>query len=270
MTACAHRRCRLGFDRCASFAKMNKLTRCFEEGAVDGQSIRKLVRTLEMAFVIIATPQIAFGHGVVIGQDGAGHLVVHVEAPQPLALPLSIFPGIIGWAAPEPGITAAEIDEPDEGLFMLAGNCNIQFELISFDPGVQVVTSHVWVAGETADFGPPAFDYHLIFNIPAGDAGEIYELSFKVRDLAGVYTDSPVITLVFSAGGACHCAGDFDDDDVRTGLDIQSFVNCMLAAIPEETVEPACGCADMDGDGALDGADVNMFVNDLLTHEHCH
>ena len=214
--------------------------------------------------------QAARGHGIVIGQDGNGHLLVHVEAPQPLALPLSIFPGIMGWAAPEPGITAAEIDEPQEGLFMLAANSNIQFELVSFDPGVQIVSDHVWVAGETYLFGPPAFDYHLVSNIPAGDAGEIYELQFKIRDLTGVYTESPVITLVFSAGGACHCHGDFDDDHERTGHDIQSFVHCMTHAVPGHPLESECGCADLNGDGALTGADIDMFIDDLLTHPHCH
>src|SRR6185436_6271634 len=107
-----------------------------------------------IATILMIQP--ARGHGVVIGQDGDGHLLVHVESPQPLALPLSVFPGVNGWASPEPGITAAEIDEPEEGLFMLAANCNIQFELVSFDPGVQIVTDHVWFAGETYLFGSPA------------------------------------------------------------------------------------------------------------------
>lgn len=216
------------------------------------------------------SPNDAFAHGVLIGQNGAGQLILHVESPQPLALPLSIFPNITGWAAVEPGIAAAEADDPGEGLFMLSTNSNIQFELVSFDPGIQIVTDHVWVAGETYLFGPPAFDYHLVFNIPSGDAGETYELQFKVRDLAGIYTESSILTLVFSAGGACHCYGDFDDDHERSGRDIQSFVHCMSHAEPGHPLEAHCGCADLNGDGTLTGADIDMLIDDLLTHPHCH
>lgn len=197
-------------------------------------------------------------------------MLVLVEAPQPLALPLSIFPGIVGWAAPEPGITAAEINDPGHGLFMLAPNCNIQFELIASDAGVQIVTDHVWGVGETALFGPPAFDQHLIFNIPRGQAGQTYELQFKVRDLAGIYAESTITTLVFSAGGACHCFGDFDDDHQRTGADIQSFVHCMSHAEPGHPLDADCGCADLNGDGSLTVADIAVLIDDLLTHSHCH
>ena len=210
------------------------------------------------------------GHGVLIGHNGAGQLRLHVESPQPLAIPLSIFPNITGWAGVEPGIAAADIDEPGESLFVLAANSNIQFELVSFDPGIQIVTDHVWVAGETYLFGPPAFDYHLVFNIPAGGAGETYTLQCKVRDLAGIYTDSPVLTLLFSSGGACHCFGDFDDDHERSGRDIQSFVHCMSHATPGHPLEAECGCADLNGDGALTGADIDRLIDDLLTHPHCH
>lgn len=223
-----------------------------------------------MSFITVFQAADALGHGVVIGQNGAGQLRILVESPQPLAVPLSAFPGVTGWAGVEPGITAAEIDEPGEGLFMLAPNSNIEFELVSFDPGIQIVTDHVWVAGEIYLFGPPAFDYHLVFNIPAGDAGETYDIQFKVRDLAGIYSDSPVTTLVFSAGGACHCFGDFDDNHQRNGRDIQSFVHCMMHAEPGHPLEAHCGCADLNGDGALTGADLNMFVDDLLHHGSCH
>lgn len=212
----------------------------------------------------------ARGHGVLIGHNGAGQLSLHIESPQPLAIPLSIFPNMPGWAGAEPGIAAADVDEPGENLFVLSANSNIQFELVSFDPGIQIVTDHIWVAGETYLFGPPAFDYHLVFNIPAGDAGETYEVQFKVRDLAGIYADSPVATLVFSAGGACHCFGDFDDDHARTGRDIESFVHCMMHAEPGHPLEAHCGCADLNGDGALTGTDMGMFIDDLLHHGSCH
>src|SRR5262245_28175345 len=103
----------------------------------------------------------AWAHGLGIGRTAEGQLHAIVEVPMPCPLPPSPFPGIDGFADAEPGIASLEIDEPDEGLFQLDPDCFVQFELVATDPGLQIVTSHVWVPGETIDFGPPFFDFHL-------------------------------------------------------------------------------------------------------------
>jgi len=228
-----------------------------------------------IASAVLATafffPSRAWGHGALIGHTAAGQLVARVEVPMPVEVPPSVYPGITGYAGVEPGIASAELDEPAEDLFRLAENCNIQFEVIAFDPGVQIVSDHVWVVGETAVFGPPFFDFHLVFNIPGGPTGVPYSLQFRLHDLAGVYSDSDIVTLQFAAvETACHCRGDLNADDVRDGRDIQSFVNCMTSAVSGEPLVEACHCADMDGDGALDDVDIDHFIEHLLAGEACH
>lgn len=209
-------------------------------------------------------------HGVVIGRNAAGQLRVLIEVPMPIPLPPSPFPGIPGWADAEPGIASAEIDEPSEDLYQLDPNCNVQFELVGTDPGVQIVTSHVWVPGETIDFGAPFFDYHLIFNIPGGEIGVTYAIRFRLRDLNGVHGDSPLLTLLFTrAATSCSCRGDMDSDAALTGADVQSFIACFTQSAPGEPPGPGCSCADLDADGALDGADVAMFVGRLLASDSC-
>ena len=205
-----------------------------------------------------------------IGHCAAGQLRVELETPMPAPLPPSPFPGISGWADAEPGIASAELDDPDHDLFRLAPNCYIQFELVGADPGISIVTSHVWALGETIDFGPPFFDFHLVFNIYDGAIGSTYTLQFRLRDLNGVYTDSATYTLVFTpVAEACLCRGDMIVDASRSGADIQSFVDCVIGSALGGSISPGCGCADMDGDGALDSGDVDMFVDRLLAPGPC-
>ncbi|GMU32771.1 MAG: hypothetical protein HS101_13025 [Planctomycetia bacterium] len=220
--------------------------------------------------VILSRAQFALAHGVVIGQSAAGDLKVHIEVNQPIELPPSVFPGIIGAANASPGIASAEIDESDEDLFLLDPGCDIQFIFIDADPGLQIVTSHVWVPGETFEFGPPFFDGHLVFNIPAGTVGLIYSLRFRLHDHNGVHADSPIYELSFTpVETVCACRGDTDADKALTGADMQSFIDCLMSTPSEGPVDQACACSDMDGDAALDDHDIEMLVDRLIASETC-
>src|SRR5262249_39581036 len=142
-------------------------------------------------------------------------------------------------------------------------------EFIDADPGVQIVTSHVWTPGETLEFGPPVFDFHLVFNIPGGGFGETFAIHFQVHDLSGIYTDSDLATVLFTpVANTCLCRGDLDADHAPTGLDLQPFIECLLNS-PGGPIEAACSCADMDADGAMDGADIDLFVARLLDGTAC-
>ena len=80
---------------------------------------------------------------------------------------------------------------------------------------------------------------------------------------SGVPCGSPYWATV--TGGVCSaypCAttpGDLNDDTLVNGDDLQGFVDCVLAGISEP-----CGCADINGDGAVDLNDVTPFVNLLV------
>lgn len=210
----------------------------------------------------------ACAHGVVIGRSTTGQLRAVVEGEPPLPLPPSIFPDIEGFAAAEPGIASAEEDLPEHDLFRLSLESSIEFELVSFQPGLQVVTSHVWVAGERLLFGPPFFDYHLIFNIPHGHPGEVYSLQYRLRDVNGIHADSPTYTLSFTPEFAqCECVGDTDEDSALSADDIGPFIDCLAES--HGPPDHHCACSDLDQDGHIDHDDVAMLVYRLLRSDAC-
>jgi hypothetical protein len=60
----------------------------------------------------------------------------------------------------------------------------------------------------------------------------------------------------------CNCPGDMNGDGLRNGADIQKFTRCFTGA-------GACTCADIDGLGGVNPADVTVFVMDLLSGAAC-
>ena len=61
-----------------------------------------------------------------------------------------------------------------------------------------------------------------------------------------------------AGGGACTLPGDMNLDGAVDGEDVQRFVNCLLTAAGSN-----CGCADFNG-GGLSPTDVPPFVTVLL------
>ena len=60
----------------------------------------------------------------------------------------------------------------------------------------------------------------------------------------------------------CYCPGDLNGDGFRNGADIQNFARCFTGA-------GACICADVNGIGGVNSADVGVFVTDLLAGAAC-
>ena len=61
----------------------------------------------------------------------------------------------------------------------------------------------------------------------------------------------------------CGCLSDVNNDGSRDGLDVQGFVDCLMA------VGTNCVCADVDGLEGLDFNDVSVFVDDLIIGATC-
>jgi hypothetical protein len=228
--------------------------------------------TLALAIQLQATAaRDAIAHGIVIGRSAAGEIHVHVEEEMPVQLPPSVFPGIDGWAGTDPGLTSVEVEEPDHDLFFLDPGCFIRFILVSQDPGIQVFGGLQPLSpGDTIDFGPPFFDFHLVFNIHDDTNGPTFAVQFRFIDLNGIHADSDIVEVTFTPGMAeCHCPADVNDDHALSGDDVQSFVTCWLETPSGEPAAPECLCADVDADGHLDDGDVAMFVDRLLGSEPC-
>lgn len=64
---------------------------------------------------------------------------------------------------------------------------------------------------------------------------------------------------VAAATNACPIPGDTNADGAQDGIDVQTFVNCLISGGPG-----VCPCADVDSNGTVSGADVAPFVQLLL------
>ena len=136
------------------------------------------------------------------GQSSTGELKAQIEFDQPLPLPRSIFPGIIGYATGEMGLHSIPLDEPTNDSFQLSLTSDFRFILLSKDPGIEVWNDHgsgYMTNGESFYVGPPPFDTHPIWNITSGTTGNVYSISLKLHDVNGVYADSDPVTLSFTS-----------------------------------------------------------------------
>lgn len=145
----------------------------------------------------------AFAHEeeISVGRTAAGELHLHMHFDQPVELPLSIFPGINGYAFGELAFHSTILDEPAEDFFQLSPAADFRFVLLAKDPGIEVwndTGSGYMVSNETFRIGPAPFDSHPIWNIISGTPGNSLSLTLKLRDLNGVYPDSESFVLSFT------------------------------------------------------------------------
>src|SRR5262245_12842301 len=135
-----------------------------------------------------------------------------------------------------------------------------------------IIRNFTFVALVTLTVAAFGQNYDLSWNtIDGGGAtfstGGAYSLGGTIgQPDAGAAMTGGSFTLVggFWPGGssACTCPGDTNGDGVRDALDIQNFVNCLIAA-------QGCSCADVDGSGTVTAADAAVFVNTLVSGATC-
>lgn len=182
-----------------------------------------------------------------------------------------LAPGDIG--GPGVGITEAWSSS-------IAPGTRITFDLGANSDLIKLVTTF---SRGSSGSGPVMFD----FRIGPGIAKTEYTLveyiedsspgvTFQVSDF-GFTADEPefdgmfdlivrpdgVRALTFTATAIpCVCPGDLNNDGLIDGSDIQPFVECVL-------VSGNCTCANLDGAGTIDPADVSLFVDDLTAGAVC-
>ncbi len=140
---------------------------------------------------------------IVVGRNAAGEIVVDSDFAQPVELPVSIFPGISGYATGEIGVHSTIFDDPDNDFFQLSTAADFQFILLAKDPGMEVWNYHDSVFGYMAtndayNIGPSPFDTHPIWNIVSGTPVTAYSLTLKLHDSNGIYPDSEPFVLSFT------------------------------------------------------------------------
>jgi hypothetical protein len=145
----------------------------------------------------------AFAHEeeILVGRTATGEIHLHMDFDQPVVLPLSIFPGINGYAFGELAFHSTSLDEPAEDFFQLSTATNLRFILLAKDPGMEVwndTGSGFMATNEMFQIGVAPFDTHPIWNLVNGTPGNSYSLTLKVIDLNGVYSDSDPFVLNFT------------------------------------------------------------------------
>lgn len=166
-----------------------------------------------------------------VGRDLTGNLVVEFNFNNALEIGLSPDQNAFnGWFGDEPGFASFPEDEADEGIFRLEAGAQIQFELISADPGFLVYDptfSSALGNGDTFLFdaitGDPAdantwsnFDDHPWWTVSRDDAGFdasifSYDVTFQLNDVGSTgYGSTGPITVSFTrvpAPGAASLLG---------------------------------------------------------------
>lgn len=146
---------------------------------------------------------------IVIHAHADGQLHAHMDFPMPAPLDENIFPGLTGWAAPDPEIVSLFVDDPDEGAFTLAPTADIEIVIVDLDPQVLVWRQNTSVPiGGAIHLGGPFFQVQAVWNITdAGEGGHSYSIQFMLRDRSGTHSDSQVYTLLVAGVPLCF---DFD------------------------------------------------------------
>ena len=136
---------------------------------------------------------------IVVGRSAAGELKIENEFTLPVELPVSIFPGIPGYATGELALHSTILDDPTNDFFQLSIAADFQLILLARDPGMEIWNGFGFMAtNEAISIGPSPFDNHPIWDLANGTPGHSYSLTLKLRDLNGVYPDSAPFVLSFT------------------------------------------------------------------------
>ncbi len=160
------------------------------------------------------------------------------------------------------------------------------------------------VAG--TDFGLPSPGHTSLTQLPSGDwaVDSFFDITYRIDfvgkpggSLAGMSGSTTGVIRLATGGGVdcegvcprgyichkqrfvnpggsiiyccecitdCDCRGDMNGDVALNGKDIQLFVDCYVNYFGGP-IDAGCVCADMDADGVLSSTDVNLFAIKLLT-----
>jgi hypothetical protein len=157
---------------------------------------------LVSALIMSLGPRALAEDDVLFGRSAAGLIQVAVGFGQPFALPVSVFPGISGYATGEVGFHSTVFDDPANDFYQLSTASDFRFILLAKDPGMEVWNDHGsgYMAVEESFFvGQPPFDTHPVWDLVTGTPGSAYSLTLKMRDVNGFYPDSAPFVLSFTA-----------------------------------------------------------------------
>lgn len=159
---------------------------------------------------IVATPAWADEeHGdIELGQTITGQLKAIGLPDESILLETFAFFDLTGWSAAEPGLFEVELTEEGVSPLTPTTNDDIRLQLVSFDAGFLMLEGgSLAVADEVGEFVVLGTESGLVHSHPTwvidddivgtGFAGTL-DVTFKLVDGNGVYTDSENFTLQFT------------------------------------------------------------------------
>lgn len=142
---------------------------------------------------------------ILVGRDERGALAVAFQGAQPFPLAASRFVGVDGYADGVPGLLSVTEPLPGVPLLGLDPAASIVLVLVGADEGIGVWNDRgtaLMRPGDTYRVGPPFFDSHPVWQLPAGQPGKTYALRLQVRDTNGRHADSEVFAATFAPDDA--------------------------------------------------------------------
>lgn len=99
--------------------------------------------------------------------------------------------------------------------------------------------------------------------LPDGNCEEDWD--FGCVESSGMFQGQGVeCASVTCEAVTCDLPGDTSGDSAVNGIDVQTFVGCIVGQPIGNPPTPGCECADVDADGAADFNDVDAFVCELI------
>ena len=93
-----------------------------------------------------------------------------------------------------------------------------------------------------------------------------------------VYDTVRRVTVLFggSNGGEetwewprCKCLGEMSGDSLLDGEDVQVFLDCLLSSVYGQPPGAGCECMDVDDNGLVEENDITAFVDLMLSVTAC-
>lgn len=169
-------------------------------------------------------------------------------------------------------VTLSCVTFDDAGnVFAGGANYNVTDTQSSLTALVRVQTTTLDLVGQTIPSGPVEITGVLSqydTSDPRDGGYQLLPISINNINACAAATDGAC--CVTSSAGACPtCAGDMNGDDAIDTADISDFVNAMLGRALGNPSGVACANTDLDGNGDVNGLDLQSFIGLVMTHATC-
>jgi hypothetical protein len=190
--------------------------------------------------------------------------------------PLPLPPGPVVITERTDMFTPGQVTGPAGDPFVADSFFDVFFEihLPNNPPGFQNIISNVPAHVQSQINEVPPTEANYQGNYPPGSLqlfdrsnpglpiGELRFVSHRINDRGGIDVHSDADWPYVPQ--ECTCLADLNFDGRINGADIQAFVDCLPTPQPTPLVCP-CICADLDGNGFVETADIPSFISMLVT-----